>query len=144
MDKAVDSSIDVEVKRNTVSIRVKTKIFPLEVIYSASYAMLDRAYIFLDGDPNDEIFACFTGKKEQTAEELVKLGRDFNNELINYAVYITQATRNKGLREAIIKRALFTNSAEYDVKKASESKDDEDFLKDPEGIAKPWSPVKTG
>ena len=62
---------------------------------------------------------------------------DFNNELLNYAVYKQQSEKNKGIRETILQRLLLTNSPEYfDI--ASKQQVSKEEIEDPEGIMKTW------
>lgn len=135
---------EVDKENERVMVKVNPSIFPLEVIYSAAYMLIDKAYVIIDGDPEKEIFIEFT-KKEDC--ELENLALEFNNELVNYAVYVTQAARNQSLREAIIQRALKTNSQTFEkwsegVKEKTDTGEieEEDYIEDPKGIAKPWRP----
>jgi len=102
-------------------ITVNPKIYPLDVIYAASYVFLDRAYIRLDGDPKKEIKITITPKKGQS------LKKEFENELINYGDYSNRAKATKGIREALMQKALLVNDSVSD-----------DYIDDPEGIAIPW------
>jgi len=136
-------------------VSVNPKVFALEVIYSAAYVLLDKAYFLIDGDPEKEIKVEIISKQ---GKEVEKIALEFNNELVNYSVYVVQAARNQAVREAIISRALATNlnteteeeyckeCAEEEAleKKASEIKinDDDLYIKDPDGIAEPWTPEK--
>lgn len=117
---------NMEIHKEHITISVNPKIYPLDVIYSAAYVLMDKAYIILDGDPGKKVIAEIRPKGKY---DLIKLGREFNDELINYAVYKAQSEKNKGLREAFIQRALLTNLLE--VK-------EENYKEDPEGIAVPW------
>ena len=83
---------NMEVHRDHLLLSINPKIYPLDVVYSAAYTLLDQAYIVLDGDPEDEIIAEIRPKRNM---ELKKLGNDFNNELINYAVYKKQSEKNR-------------------------------------------------
>lgn len=114
----------MEVHRDHLLLSINPKIYPLDVVYSAAYTLLDQAYIVLDGDPEDEIIAEIRPKRNM---ELKKLGNDFNNELINYAVYKKQSEKNTLIRQAIIQRVLLTNGFETDKES-----------KDPEGMASHW------
>ena len=38
-----------------ITVSVNPKIYPLEIVYSASYVLLDKAYVMIDGDPAKEI-----------------------------------------------------------------------------------------
>jgi His-Xaa-Ser system protein HxsD len=164
-------NIEIDRKNNFLTISVNSKIYPLEIIYSASYVFLDRAYILIDGNPQGKIFIQM--KPKSKTENLENLGNDFNNELLNYAVYVVQAVRNQPLRKAIIERALVTNlqkevsekDEEYCEKcgcelilceecgekycptcekheEESEPAGEDFVIDDPLGIAKPWTPPK--
>ena len=78
---------------NYVVISLNPDIYPLDIAYLACYIMLDRAFIVLDGDPKKEIIIELRPKDK--TKKIDELGREFNNELINYAVYKIQAERNK-------------------------------------------------
>jgi His-Xaa-Ser system protein HxsD len=104
-------------------VKINPKIYPLEVIYSATYMLLDKAFIVIDGDPNKEIIIKIKPKNDNKQEDLVN---ELNNELINYSVYKTQSEKNKDIRQTLIQRALLTNGFE------------DDTIDDPEGIAIPW------
>lgn len=129
-------SIDRE--SNSVTVSVKTSIFPLDVIYSASYVFLDRAYIILDGNPNRLVNIRLVPKNNNDPKELAM---EFNNELLSYSVHKKQSEKNAPIREAIIQRALLTaefasKAPPQDIPDFEES--DADFIEDPEGIAIPW------
>lgn len=135
--------IKVDSKRNEATVIVNTRLYPPEVIYSAAYVFLDKAHFLFDGDPKKEVIV--TIKPKEQGLDLKRLCLDFNNELINYSVYVIQAARKQAIREAIIRRALATNTeseeAGTDEGNADEDiEEDEDWLDDPEGIAKPWTP----
>ncbi len=93
-----------------ILITVNPKIYSLDVVQSAAYILMDRAHVIIDGDPKEKILVEL--KPTNNKENLEKLGRDFNNELLNYAVYKIQAERTKNIREMIVKRALLTNLGE--------------------------------
>jgi His-Xaa-Ser system protein HxsD len=165
------NNLEIDKKGEYLIVSVNPKIYPLEIIYSAAYVFLDRAYLLIDGNPKREIFVQMKPKNKN--EDMEKLGNEFNNELVNYAVYVVQAVRNQPLRKAIIERALVTNlqkgvsekDEEYCEKcgcelilcedcgekycptcekheEESESKEEDFIIDDPLGIAKPWTPPK--
>jgi len=128
-------NFDVNKKENLVIIHIDTKIFPLEIVYSAAYMFLDKYYVTLDGDPKKRIDIQIK-PKNKIKVDFEKLVGEFNNELINYSVYAIQAARTNQIREVLIKRAM--ESVEN-----KEASDEEDlWIKDPEGIAEPWTPEK--
>jgi len=121
------SNLEIDKESNSCIISVNPKMYSLDVIYSAAYVFLDKAYVLVDGDPNEEVIVELKPKEEY---DLEKLGREFNNELINYANYKDFSIKNKNIREIIIQRALLTNDSSL----VEESK----RIEDPLGIAIPW------
>lgn len=134
-EKSVRVIDNLEIHADHVTVSVNPKIYSLDVVYSASYVLMDKAYIVINGDPEEEIVVEIRPKKGEVSE---KLGRDFNNELINYAVYRSQAEVNKGVKEAIVARALMTNAGEIPEVKAEAKIEEQSYIDDPEGIAIPW------
>jgi His-Xaa-Ser system protein HxsD len=124
-------NIEINKKENFILLTINPKIYPLEVIYSAAYVFLDKAYIILFGDPESEVFIEMRFKSNKG--DLETLGRDFNNELINYAVYKTQLEQSSEINSEIVQKALETNSSDED-----QDLSDEDYTDDPLDIAKPW------
>jgi His-Xaa-Ser system protein HxsD len=125
---AKDSSKSVsnlEIHKDHVLVSINPKIYPLDIVYSALYVFLDRAYVVVDGDPKREIVVELRPKDRNKGLE--ELGRDFNNELINYAVYTFQSEKGKQMRDYVVRRAMES------VESAGEER-----IEDPEGIAIPW------
>ncbi|MCD6215910.1 MAG: hypothetical protein J7J92_02440 [Candidatus Aenigmarchaeota archaeon] len=109
---------NMEIHTDHVLVSVNPKIFPMEIIRGASYIVTDEAYVVISGNPNEEIIVELRPKKNQ---DLETLGREFNNELLNYYVYVDQSKRNRSLREMIMKRAVLTNvKTESPVKEEGE------------------------
>jgi len=129
----------VNVEGDSAILRINPKVYALETIYSAAYVFLDRAYIFLDGDPEKEIVVRL---KAKTNEDMNRLGGEFFNELINYADYQKRAEQTKKIREMLLERALITNDPSViqgeQFDDVEEGLEEEDFMDDPEGIAIPW------
>lgn len=128
---------EIDKESNSVVVSVNPKIFPLEVIYSAAYVFLDKSYIMMDGDPQENILVQLKAKNDN--EDLHLLALEFNNELISYAVYVVQAARSSEIRKAIVQRALAT--IEESTERFEIEKLDDDFepIEDPLGISKPWT-----
>ncbi len=116
----------------SVTVSVNTKIFPLEIVYSASAILLDDAYIVIDGNPESEVVVKLRPKENASLEEL---GRRFNEELITYAVYLSESRKTKDIRNALVQKAFVAHSAEP-------KKEEDLVIDDSEGIAKPWSEDK--
>ena len=120
------------IKNNLLEMKLNPMIYPLEVIYSTSYVFIDRAYLFLDGDPKKEIIVAIKGKKNLSKKQLENLAGEFLNELLSAALRINLAQHNKKIRQYIVERAL--------VSAANDENLDESVshLDDPLGIAVPW------
>ena len=98
----------IQLQKDHALLRLNPSIYPLDLIYSAAYIMIDTAFILFDGDPSKEIRVEIRKKNQnQQIEELVMR---FNEELLTYAVYKIQSEKNKHLREIILSRALLTNT----------------------------------
>ena len=103
-------NIEIHKDEGYVVVSVNPKIYNLPIVYSAAYVITDRAYVILDGDPNEEILVKMRPKDKNY--DLEKLGRELNEELLNYSVYMVQSVQNKEIRDAIMKRALETHKGE--------------------------------
>jgi His-Xaa-Ser system protein HxsD len=126
----------IEIIDGSAKVSVNPKIHNLDVVYSAAYVFLDKAYILLDGDPEKEIIVTLKPKEGNDAE---KLGLEFSNELLNYSHYKSKTKDLGAIRQAILQRALLIYETPKEIKPEETDKDlDGDFLDDPEGIAVPW------
>ncbi|MFW9873760.1 MAG: hypothetical protein ACFFG0_11700 [Candidatus Thorarchaeota archaeon] len=137
----MQGNIEINKKEGSVLVSVNPKIYPVDVVLSSAYIFTDSCYILVDGDPDKEITVELRPKNKK--ENIEKIGRNFNNELINYANYAVQAIKNERLREAILNRVLLTNSIEepeeaIENEDYSEKEDEPWNLEDSEEIAVPW------
>lgn len=122
---------------NQILFFLDSKFYPLEAIYGTANVFLDRAYVFLDGDPKKKIEVYLKGKKKMSQAELEAICGEFHNELLNYLLRVKIAKRNKKVRELIVGTALVSGMSFSDFSSADDI-DGDDYLKDPLGIATPW------
>lgn len=127
-------NMELNKSKGNVIISVNPKVYGLDIIFSAAYIFIDKAYVIVDGDPNEEIIVQLKVKDKKI--DLEKLGRDFNNELINYSFYSIQTARSMPIRAAIVQRAFKTQADEL----GEGEKISGDGSVDLEEIAKPWKP----
>ncbi len=142
----------IEIKDGHAVLRVNPAIFPLDVVLMAAYVMIGKAHIFLDGNPNEEIKVSIF---PDGSNDLKELAYEFNNQLLNYKVYLVQSERTADLRKILLARALLSNASDVNTEKdegesceSEESKSDFDkfiedtenldFDSDPESITIPW------
>ena len=140
-----------------IKIAINAKVYPLEAIYAAAYVFLDKAYIFLEGDPEKKIVVSIKAKEGSDTNIIKKIKGEFLNELVNCGLRQKISERNSKLREYIVGAALLGASGEINVfpVTADEVKDEcscekvvEDgdlsrnpslkWESDPLGIAIPW------
>lgn len=133
-----------KIKNNSLVLKINTKIYSPEAIYKTCYIFIDRAYLFLDGDPKREIEVKIKGQKKLRKIELEKIAGEFMNELLNNSLRMKLSRENAKIRERIIGQALF--SAVSHQSNSSETNDADDIFEDSEssseddplGIAVPW------
>ena len=114
-------------------ILLNPKIYPLEAVYGACYVFIDRAYLFLDGNPKKEIKVFIKSKQKSNPKKLEELVGEFENEILNYSLRLAVAKNTKKIRETIVERALFS-ALPHEEPREEEEKVEEDPL----GIAVPW------
>jgi His-Xaa-Ser system protein HxsD len=120
---------NLKIKDDHAIFSVNPKFYSLDTVYAASYILMDRAYIFLDGDPEKEILVEIRQKEN---EDLRRLVYDFNNELLNYALYARQSEKNRYIREAILQRVILVNDPNLYTNQVNNDVDD------PEKISEVW------
>ncbi|MGM5483110.1 MAG: hypothetical protein ACQESF_06615 [Nanobdellota archaeon] len=144
--------INTEFKEGVAVVKLNPLFYSQDVIFSAAYAMVEKAYFTFDGEPDKEIKVYITPKEGFEAE---KLSLEFKNELLTYLEHKMNHRKNKDLRQVILQRALLTSSSpesgaesfdegEFDneflddPESADLLDDDSDYADDPLGIAVPW------
>lgn len=123
-------------KENRIVFFLDTKIYCLEAIYGAAGSFLDRAYIYLDGDPGKEIKVILKGRESLSGEKLKALEGEFYNELLNCLLRTEVARSNQKIREYVVASALVSGLPPALVE--AEKEDELDWRQDPLGIAVPW------
>lgn len=119
---------------------LKTKNYPLEAIFSAAYVFIDRAYIYLDGDPEKEIMVRLRSKEKADKKKLEVLEGEFLNELLNFLLRVEIARNNQKIREYIVASALVSSLPENLSEQPNVENDQSagDWRDDPLGIATSW------
>lgn len=129
-------NFEVDSEKSIVIVSVNPKLYPLDAVFSAAYIFTEKCYVLLDGDPLQEIIVELKPKEKSINLEII--GRDFNNELINYANYDLQFKRNARLREIFLQRVMLTHldsvSKVMNVNQPIVAQDTDYLEKD----AKPW------
>ena len=100
MVEATSEFIEINQKKNQAVIRVNPKVYPIDLVYTAAYTIMDRAHVVLDGSPDKEILVTLNPRNFKGSLE--ELGQIFYDELIASAFYTVQLVRNKEIRDALI------------------------------------------
>jgi His-Xaa-Ser system protein HxsD len=138
--KKIDK-LKINALNDKLELSISTKIYPLSVIYQTCYLFLDDYYLYLDGEPSQQIQITFKAKsegKDYTAK-FKKVAGEFYNELLNQLLRARVSQSNAKIREYIVAQALY-NALPQEVDELLKEVEEEDWQKDPLGIAKPWQP----
>jgi len=119
-----------------MKITINTKVYPLEAILNTCYVFIDRAYIFLSGNPGKgKVEISIKGKNKISSKQKEPLVSEFKNELLHCALRQQVSRNNKKIREYIIGRALFSM---LPVAELTAGGGQEGYQKDSLGIASTW------
>jgi His-Xaa-Ser system protein HxsD len=105
-------------------VRIDPEVYSLQIVYSAAYILLDRAYFILDRD-GDKVVAYI---KPKDGSDPIKLGMEFSNELVNYASYSARVKENNNITRMIVQRALI--SVDNTLAKEIEDREVDDLIKE--------------
>jgi len=135
-------------KQISITFIVDTNIYSMEAVYAASYAFIDKAYVYLSGDPRSVVKIRL---KPKVKGDFYFTRGEFMNELLNAALRVRISERNKQVREYIVGTALLGATGEVpSIARPSNQADRSDeyvnfsgvvdnaWEDDPLGIAVPW------
>ena len=134
----------LDAKSNTATLALDSGLYPIDVIYGAAYALIDRAYVLLDREPNTKgkghrFVIHLRGKMELGDVGLQALSGEFGNELLSQALRRKVVKQNNSIIEEIVTQAIAgATGASLPQDFVDDDDDDLDFLDDPLGIAVPW------
>jgi His-Xaa-Ser system protein HxsD len=125
------------IKNDTLEISLSTKVYPLEAIYGTCYVFIDRAYLFLDGDPKKEIKVSIKGKETLSKKQLEALAGEFLNELLSATLRANLDKETKKIRQHIVEQAIFS-AVGPEIETGEVVEETVNYEDDPLGIAVPW------
>ena len=117
-----------------VRVVVDRTLYPLDSIYGAAYAFVDRCYVRLDAPDERSVQMELRGRESLGETALQALAGEFGNELLAHAWRHRIMEKNRSSIEAVTLQALAgaTGGA------SPSDMDDDDAFDDPLGIAVPW------
>jgi His-Xaa-Ser system protein HxsD len=106
-------------KDNSVEITINAAIYPQEPLYATSYVFIEDYYILLDLSKDRKRYKITLTPKSNHGQkcDFARLVGEFHNELINNVLRFKIASRNKKLREWIVKEALFFSQPQKEQEK---------------------------
>lgn len=119
--------------KQSIKLTADLDLYPLSTIYSASYVFLDRATIYLDKETDNKVTIWIFPKNKK--DNLDGIGKDFCNELINYAHYFDSLKINADIIKLLMQKALF--SAAPSLLKEAGKKEIEDLVEELQNKEKP-------
>lgn len=131
--------VKIDEKNNQVIFSLNPNFYSIEAVYAAAYVFVDRAYIYLDGDPKKEIVVFLKGKKHKLEKnELDSLKGEFLNELLDYLLRVQISQKNQKIREYIVASVLLSALPQGSSPDCDDPEEADDWKNDPLGIAVPW------
>jgi len=100
-------NVEFNKKGNFLIFAVNPQLFSIQTIFSAAYAMLDRAFAIIDGQPDSLVVVSLRPKKGKNLEALAS---EFSEQLLNYEVNRAQSVQTKAMREELMKRVFLTQA----------------------------------
>ena len=134
---------------STLTLSLDIGLYPRDVLYAAAYVFLDRAYVLLDR-VESRFVVHFRAKHPVEAATLQAMAGEFENELLAQALRHQVVDANQRIIEDVVAVAIAGAAAGVEPSPAADPPlvpiDDADdgFLADPQGIARPFEPGKSG
>ncbi len=129
---------------NTAVLSLDAGVYPIDAVYGAAYALIDRAFVLLDKEANpsgkgSRFLVQLRGKRTLDQAGVEALSGEFGNELLSQALRRKVVKQNNKIIEEIVTQAIAgATGASLPQDFVDDDDDDLDFLDDPLGIAVPW------
>ncbi len=133
-----------DAETNAAVLSLDAGVYPIDVVYGAAYALIDRAYVLLDKESRADgkgsrFLVHLRGKAKLDEAGVQALSGEFGNELLSQALRRKVVKQNGKLIEEIVTQAIAgATGASLPQDFVDDDDDDLDFLDDPLGIAVPW------
>lgn len=109
-------------------ISFSKELYPKSALLKAAYAFTDRAYVYLDADP-DRYEVDIEAKNGSGISE-----KEFMNELLSQTVRLDVYSRTKNIRELLLARSVASTVIETPAEETIEETDSTDI----DGILRDW------
>ena len=102
----VIKGIKYKITKDAIFFLVNGKIYPQETILNTAFIFIDRAYVFLDGNPGATVRVYLKSKNVISKQKSADMAGEFYNELLNQTMRNHLLKQNKQLREFCIGSAM--------------------------------------
>ncbi len=94
-------------------ININPKLYSLEAVFGAAYSLANKAYFFLEGNPDSRLIVSIRNKGVYSKPRTESLAGKFKNLLLHYALRDQISKRNAKLREYVATRALYAGLPDF-------------------------------
>ena len=121
-----------------ICFRVNKDVYPLLVIYRASYVFIERYYIGID--VSGDGYVIYLSSKEKTDVDDSEIVGGFQNELLHQSLRYAIEKDTKQIRELIVTRALYSAFVPFneEAKLKDETDESDESVYSLNEIAKAW------
>lgn len=98
-----------KIKDGQIIVSLNPKLYDVEAIYSAAYQIIDDAFVYFEGDPDEEVIVHISHKdmtKNKIDSALQMLAKSFLNNLVNYTFYKINSKKKELLRALLLKKSF--------------------------------------
>ena len=134
----------LDAQASTLTLSLDGGLYPPDVLYAAAYVFLDRAYVLLDRD-GARFLVHLRGKQALDEATLRAMAGEFENELLAQALRLRVVQANRRIIEDITALAISGAGgapSQEPLLIDLQDPNEDGFLDDPLGIAKPWEAEK--
>lgn len=95
-------------EKDSVVVTIDPALYSKETVLASGYAMLGKAHVIVSKDKKTgEFLAKLTPLEKKSNNTPDELARDFNDQLVNYAMFYQESAKNDELRKVLMATALY-------------------------------------
>lgn len=120
-----------------VSFEIDETVYPPDAVFGAAYLFIDRCFVFLTRPGDQRLGVRLRTRGEASEEQLVELGGEFANELLNQVLRHRIGVSTARIREYYMARA-FHSAGQSTLDSLLAELDDEELAEDNLEVSVPW------
>jgi len=111
----------IDSSNKSISIEVSPVIFPIPAILYAAYHFIESGKVIVEKGNEERVVVTLIPNQELKEPELEKLAYEFNIQLISSFVEEEESKKHVGVRDTLMKAALFPQTQNFFQRKPSSS-----------------------